>query len=81
MKWARKFGKPIALRDGRTIATLADAREIVEALPSDHLDSAHWRYASEMLVRAADHNEKYSTQDARAQLTRALLVEGLVEAR
>jgi hypothetical protein len=29
MPWSRKLAKPIVLKDGRTIATLADARAFV----------------------------------------------------
>jgi hypothetical protein len=33
MPWVRKFDEPIALKDGRTIATLADARRLMVSLP------------------------------------------------
>jgi hypothetical protein len=33
MSWSRKFAKPIILKDGRTIATLREARELILALP------------------------------------------------
>lgn len=37
MTWSRRFDKPIALSDGRIIATLADARVYLLSLPK----SAH----------------------------------------
>jgi hypothetical protein len=75
--WNRTF-KPIALKDGRTIKTLDDARALMLLLPERHQSRPPWQYAAELLVAAADRNEKYSTMDARAQLTRALTVEGLL---
>jgi hypothetical protein len=75
--WTRRF-KAIPLADGRTIASLAEARDLLASLPPARRDDRHWKYAGDLLVRAADRNEKYSTMDARAQLARALKEEGLV---
>jgi hypothetical protein len=33
MPWTRKFAEPIALKDGRTIATLGGAREMMLSVP------------------------------------------------
>jgi len=74
--WMRRF-KAIALVDGRSIATLADARDLMASLPPPRQGDRHWKYAGELLLRAADRNEKYSTMDARAQVARALKAEGL----
>jgi hypothetical protein len=70
--------KPVTLNDGRTVATLADARELMLTLPERHQRNAHWQYAGELLLKAADYGEKYAVMDARAQLTRALKAEGLL---
>jgi hypothetical protein len=75
--WTRKF-KAITLVDGRTIANLAEARDFMTSLPPVRQGDGHWKYASELLARAAERNEKYSTMDARAQMSRALRTEGLV---
>ncbi len=37
MTWARKFAKPIALKDGRTILTLGEARELMLSVPEPQL--------------------------------------------
>jgi hypothetical protein len=76
--WNRSFKAPIALKDGGTITTLDDARHLMLALPERHQSRPPWQYAAELLLAAADRQEKYSTMDARAQLTRALTVEGLL---
>jgi hypothetical protein len=77
MKWDQKF-KPLALKDGRTIATLEEGRSLISALPDPHPASFHWRYASELLVKAAERGERYAVMDARAQFARALRTEGLL---
>jgi uncharacterized protein HemY len=76
-RWKQTF-KPIVLKDGRTIRSLEEARSLMLTLPQLHQQNAHWQYASELLISAADRNEKYSTMDARAQLSRALTAEGLL---
>ncbi len=76
MTWSRKLSKPIALKDGRTIATLGEAREMLLSLPPVHRRGAVWQYAAELLNEAAA--DKDSMPDAETQLTRALNAEGLV---
>jgi hypothetical protein len=66
----------VKLKDGRTIATLADARTLVLALPGLHQSNPYWQYAGEVLLRAS--TSKSAVDDALAQLLRALKAEGLV---
>jgi hypothetical protein len=80
MRWNSILGKPIVLDDCRAIGTLAQARDLMLALPEHHRRNAHWQYAGELLLKAADQGEKYAVMDARAQLTRALMAEGLTSA-
>ena len=75
MKRASTF-KPIPLADGRAIASLDQARDFLASLPETLAASAHWKYAHDLLLRAADRHEKYATADARAQMTRALKIDG-----
>jgi hypothetical protein len=76
MPWTRKFREPIALKDGRMIATLGQARAVMLALPDRHQVRPFWQYAAELLIEAAEHNG--SIDDAWAQLSRALAAEGLL---
>lgn len=80
VKWSYKLGRlgRIELADGRELATLAEARDLIRSLPEAQQRSAHWQYAGELLLKAADRGEKYAIMDARAQLTRALKTDGLV---
>jgi hypothetical protein len=78
MRWDHSFRDPLMLLDGRTVRTLGDARDLVLSLPAPHQQNPHWRYASELLFKAADRGEKYAVMDARAQMARALKAEGLL---
>jgi hypothetical protein len=79
MRWTSKIPKPVTINDDRTVSPLAEARELMLALPERHHQrNAHWQYAGELLLKAADYGEKYAIMDARAQLTRALKAEGLI---
>jgi hypothetical protein len=79
MHWIRKFDEPIALKDGRKIATLADARRLMLSLPEIRLRSRHWQDAGELLLKAANSQGSFALARARAQLPRALQFEGLIE--
>jgi hypothetical protein len=76
MPWTRKLATPIKLKDGRSIATLGEARAVMLALPDRHQARPFWQYAAELLIEAAEH--KGNIEDAWAQLSRALTAEGLL---
>ncbi|MGO8912340.1 MAG: hypothetical protein ACLQDM_23850 [Bradyrhizobium sp.] len=76
MTWSRKLSKPIPLKDGRILTTLADARAIVLALPERHQRNEHWLYAGELLFEAATRQGPMKITVA--QLERALKAEGLI---
>jgi hypothetical protein len=78
MPWSRKFAKPIVLKDGRTIATLADARDLMSPVEAGHQDDPAWRHARELLHFASNREDTLSLGRARAQLTRTLKAEGLI---
>jgi hypothetical protein len=78
MSWSRKFAKPIILKDGRTIATLREARELILALPERTQQRPQWQYAGELLLNAADQGVDLT--DAWAQLRRVPIVEGMLRA-
>jgi hypothetical protein len=78
MPWTRKFPEPIKLKDGRKIATLGQARELMLALPERHQIRPFWQYAAELLIDAAERGDRASVDDAAAQISRALAAEGLL---
>ena len=76
--WSKQFWKPIVLKDGRTIATLAEARALMLTLPERHQSRPFWQYAAELLIGAAERSNRASIDNAAAQLSRALSAEGLL---
>ena len=79
MTWARKLAKPIALKDGRTIVTLSDARAVMQSLSERHRHSELWLYVGALMLEAAVQGRE--TTEAVAQLNRALKAEGLIAIR
>jgi hypothetical protein len=53
-KWSREFDDPIALADGRKLATLRDAATYITKLPKAEQDLEIWQIAVEHLIRAAE---------------------------
>jgi hypothetical protein len=78
MPWTRKLAVPIKLNDGRTIATLGQAREMMLSLPIDHRRGNMWRYTADLLNEAAADNSYVPHTEAEAQFMRALNDEGLI---
>jgi hypothetical protein len=76
MPWSRKLAKPIVLKDGRTTATLGDAREMMLSVPPLHRREAVWQSAADLVNEAAAFQDL--VPDAEAQLIRALKAEGLI---
>jgi hypothetical protein len=78
MPWVRKFDTPIALNDGRTLATLADAHRLVLSLPERRLRTDRWQYTRDLLLKAAGRDGAFALAQVCAQLPRALKAEGLI---
>ena len=78
MVWHRKLTKPIYLNDGRTIATLAAARDLMLSLPQRSQTNRHWQAAAEILLESARNGRIDPRRDVGAQMSRALLAEGLI---
>ena len=76
MSWTRTLPEPIALKDGRKIATLNQAREVMLAIPLSNRRFAVWRFAAQRLEDAC--GDERLLQEAGELLTRALKVEGLI---
>jgi hypothetical protein len=80
MPWTRKFPEPIKLKDGRKIATLGQARELMLALPERHQSRPFWQYAAQLLIEAAERGDRASVDHAAAQLSRAWRPKGWSDA-
>jgi hypothetical protein len=64
------------LHDGRTLVTLADARELMRSLPSQRQRDEQWRYVDGLLLEAA--TGRGAMGRVKIQLLHALKIEGLV---
>jgi hypothetical protein len=78
MPWSRTLSEPIVLKDGRTIATLGQAREMLLSLPIAHRRGNMWRYTADLLNKAAADNFYVPHTEAEAQFMRSLKTEGLI---
>jgi hypothetical protein len=78
MPWTRKLATPITLRDGRTIATLSQAHEMMLSLPITHRRGDMRRYTAGLLDEAAADNSCVPHVEAEAQFMRSLKAEGLL---
>jgi len=65
-----KFWRPIVLRDGRRIATLAEAQDLIHSFPAALQKTPLWREAADLLVRAA--TSRSAVDEALMQMVRAL---------
>lgn len=74
MPWTRRLTRPIALKDGRLLITLADARAVMLALPERRRRNELWLYAGALLLEAAVLGGAMA--ETAAQQTRALKAEG-----
>jgi hypothetical protein len=76
MPWTDQFWRPIKLKDGRSVATLAQARVLILSLPAAQQESPQWVEASDLLARASEFP---SARDlALAAMLEALRAEGLI---
>jgi predicted secreted protein len=76
MPWSREFSAPIALKDGRSITTLGQGRALMLNLPMRNQVRPYWQYTAELLLIASQDAD--ALDRARAQLSRALMIEGLL---
>ena len=76
MPWSREFSSPIGLKDGRSITTLGQGRALILNLPVRHRVRLYWQHAAELLLIASENEG--ALEMARAQLSRALMIEGLL---
>jgi hypothetical protein len=52
--WGQRFHDPIALSNGRELATLEDAARFAQKLPKTEQQRPHWQLAVETLINAAE---------------------------
>jgi hypothetical protein len=70
--------KSWANKDGRTIGSLIQARDLIVLIPSPHLRNAHWEYATDLIYDAARNEDEVAIGQAYEHFLRALKAEGLI---
>jgi hypothetical protein len=78
MVWSRKLPRPIYLNDGRTVGTLAAARDLMLSLPQNRQTCEHWQWAAELLLEAAYFGRQNPVREAGTQVVHALAADGLI---
>jgi hypothetical protein len=78
MVWSRKLPRLIYLNDGRTVGTLAAARDLMLSLPQILQASEHWQSAAKLLLEAAYRGRQEPVRDAGNQVAHALAADGLI---
>lgn len=53
-RWQAKLARPIVMRDGTKLETLAEAGQFILALPEAFQQRNSWQYASKLLMAAAE---------------------------
>jgi hypothetical protein len=72
MPWTSKLKAPMALKDGRTLETLAHVRALILSLPDYQRRRPYWEYAANLLMDAARSGKREAINEAYWQLLRAL---------
>lgn len=78
MAWTRRLPISLYLNDGRTLTTLAQARDLLLDLPQLDQASPHWQSAGELLLQAAYRGRQAPIFDVSKQFSRALHIDGLL---
>jgi hypothetical protein len=76
MSWSRPLTTPIVLKDGRTVTTFAEVRELMVSIPPRYRQGAVWRYVGELLSEAA--NDRAMVAEVEEMLLRGLKGAGLL---
>ena len=75
--WSAPLSRPLTLRDGMKLETLADARAFVLMLPPGDQERNAWQKAAELLIEAAENGG--DVRAATHQVFAALFVQANVK--
>jgi hypothetical protein len=72
MPWTRKLANKIKLKDGRTIGTLNQARELLLSIPPTQRETSLWRYIAKALDDAASERASVEPGCSDGQIRRPI---------
>jgi len=79
MSWIRKLPSPLELKDGRRVAILRDAADLILALPARQKANKRWEHAAELMMKAAKPTARAADMEAFAdQFSRALKADEMI---
>jgi hypothetical protein len=78
MTWHRRLPKTFFLKDGRKVATLAQARDVLLSLPAARQADPIWQSAAELLVQTAYRNRHAVISDIGNCLLEILVAHRLI---
>lgn len=76
MRWRRKFPKPVKVRDGPELRTLAEARAFMLGLPESRTWRNEWQWAA---ARLLDASKEGSVDEAREAVRNALFLNMMLD--
>jgi hypothetical protein len=72
--WSAKLSRPIELKDGTRLRTLADVRDFILEQPEHIQERSFWQHAAELLINAAEDGG--DIEAATKQIELALFFDG-----
>jgi hypothetical protein len=78
MNWSKRFKKPIVLKDGRTIASLTQARDLIIHLPRTASRHRPWDDTVDAVYDAAHLRDGTSIELAHRYLEQSLKADGMI---
>ena len=78
-KWDAKLTRPLKVRNGPTLETLADAGRFIGTMPERDQGRQAWIHATEILMAAAERDG--SINEATDAIDAALFLQGKLELR
>jgi hypothetical protein len=78
MTWHRRLPETLYLKDGRKVATLAEARDVLLSLPACRKTDPFWLNAAQWLMQNAYRSRRTPVSDIGSQLSRAFVAGELI---
>jgi hypothetical protein len=78
MTWRRRLPETLYLKDGRKVATLAQARDVLLSLPAGRRADPLWQSAAQLLMETAYRSRHAPISDIGGQLLRTFIADRLI---
>ena len=75
-RWQARLSRPLTLRDGKKLETLADARRLILALSESDQERNAWQHAAALLIEAAESGGDVSAATTQVRIALHLQARG-----